>query len=99
MSLTSPSALMRAVVQSKTLKILAMHDCRPDAEDIEAMAAALTRQPPPYEEVEGATAAAAPEPTCTLENVAFFGDNRPSDIRHQRAYASLIGGEVTTSAA
>ncbi|XP_077545973.1 uncharacterized protein LOC144158754 [Haemaphysalis longicornis] len=96
----SPSALLRAAVQSKSLKILAVHECCPDAEDLEVMAAALTRHPPPYEEQAGEGAAAAalasPEPTSTLENLSFFGDSRPASIRKQRAYAWLIGGVLKT---
>ncbi|XP_049513707.1 uncharacterized protein LOC125940958 [Dermacentor silvarum] len=54
-----PSALLAAVVQSKTLTALAVHACSIRTEDIEAMASALTLP--------------APSPACDGENAESCG--------------------------
>lgn len=86
----TPSAVLKAAVQSPSLRSLIVNRCVISAPDVRAMAAALTRRPPSPATAEGATAA-PPSPTSHLENLSFLSCGG-TDARLQRAYASLIGG-------
>ncbi|KAH6919908.1 hypothetical protein HPB50_029104 [Hyalomma asiaticum] len=64
----SPSALLKAVVQSETLRSLTVHECRIEAEDIEALASALSVNPLP----QRLDARKSPSPPrFRLEKLAF----------------------------
>ncbi|XP_049513706.1 uncharacterized protein LOC119431675 [Dermacentor silvarum] len=88
----TPSALLSAVVQSQTLTTLSVNACSFRAEDIEAMASALTLHPPfPTRDGEGVTEVAPLPPTSRLENLTFTSC-KSCDSRLDQAYANLIGG-------
>ncbi|XP_070397110.1 protein NLRC3-like isoform X2 [Dermacentor albipictus] len=88
----TPSALLAAVVQSKTLTSLAVHACWIRTKDIEAMASALTLPAPsPACDGEGVTDV-PPSPTNTSLKELNFINCVPYDSRLQQAYADLIGG-------
>ncbi|KAK8762362.1 hypothetical protein V5799_026371 [Amblyomma americanum] len=96
----TPSAVLRAALQSSSLKSLTVRFFTINAEDIEAMAAALTRLPPPYAIVTSAAESPARCPpaakrTSCLERLDFFGCTS-REPRLQRAYASLIAGKNFT---
>ncbi|KAK8765582.1 hypothetical protein V5799_031810 [Amblyomma americanum] len=87
----SPSAVLRAAVQSSSLKSLSVHWFAIRAEDIEAMAAALTRRPPSYAILPGAAEKPPRTQTSRLERLAFF-DCIECKPHVQAAYGTLIGG-------
>ncbi|XP_070397104.1 uncharacterized protein [Dermacentor albipictus] len=86
----NPSALLKAAVQSVSLRTLTVNTCFIAAPDVRAMAAALTRRPPSPATLRGATAA-PPSPTSRLENLSFINCPK-TGLPLQRAYANLIGG-------
>ncbi|XP_077497734.1 uncharacterized protein LOC144108353 [Amblyomma americanum] len=81
----TPSAVLRAAVQSCSLKSLAVHKFTILAEDIEVMAAGLTRHPPSY-----AMEKSPRTRTSSLEKLSFFDSKRKPGL--QAAYGKLIGG-------
>ncbi|KAH6945441.1 hypothetical protein HPB50_008473 [Hyalomma asiaticum] len=85
----SPSPLLRAAVRSKTLRSLAVHQCRIEAQDIEVMAYALTRSPLATEIDAGTT---PPPPVSPLRKLVFENCVECS-LRLEAAYAKLIGGK------
>ncbi|KAK8779573.1 hypothetical protein V5799_019085 [Amblyomma americanum] len=88
----TPSAVLRAAVQSSSLKSLTVRSFIILTKDIEAMAAALMRHPPSY---ASGTSALPPPPTSRMESLTFLGC--PTyDLRLQRALAALIGGKDFT---
>ncbi|XP_070397116.1 uncharacterized protein [Dermacentor albipictus] len=91
-----PSAFLRAVVQSPSLTLLSLQSCRFRAEDVEAMAAALTLHPPRRTSAtwgDGVTAVTPPALAIRLQTLEFKYCAQP-DRRLEKAYASLIGGGV-----
>ncbi|XP_050032147.1 uncharacterized protein [Dermacentor andersoni] len=92
----NPSALLKAAVQSVSLRTLTVNACFIAAPDIRAMAAALTRRPPSPATLRGATAA-PPSPTSRLEHLSFANCPK-TDLPLQRAYANLIGGVLLSLA-
>ncbi|XP_077497690.1 uncharacterized protein LOC144108299 [Amblyomma americanum] len=88
---STPSAVLRAALQSSSLKSLTVNFFTILAEDIEAMAAALTQRPPSCTAGTDATAGLTPASTSHLESLTFYYCT-PCDPRLQRAYAALIGG-------
>lgn len=84
----SPSALLKAVVQSNTLRSLTVHECRIEVEDIEALASALSVNPLP----RGLHTQTSPSPPrFRLEKLAFKSCKRCTGSL-EAAYAKLIGG-------
>lgn len=91
-----PSAFLRAVVQSPSLTLLSLQSCRFRAEDVEAMATALTLHPPSRTSAtwgDGVTAVVPPALAIRLQTLEFKYCAQP-DRRLEKAYASLIGGGV-----
>ncbi|KAH6921447.1 hypothetical protein HPB50_000595 [Hyalomma asiaticum] len=87
----SPTALLQAAVQSKSLRTLTVRDCRNQAQDIEALASALRLNPfPPVKDAEPAS----PPPRSRLRNLTFKNCT-PGDYILEAAYAKLIGGKST----
>ncbi|XP_070397106.1 uncharacterized protein [Dermacentor albipictus] len=87
----SPSALLSAVVQSQTLKSLTVDTCAVQAEDINALAAALTLRPP-YLRRDGKQVPPFP-PRGRIERLTFI-NCISGDLRLDQAYGNLIGGVV-----
>lgn len=87
----SPSALLSAVVQSQTLKSLTVDTCAVRAEDIDALAAALTLRPP-YLRRDGKQVLPFP-PRGRIERLTFI-NCISRDLRMDQAYGNLIGGVV-----
>lgn len=86
-----PSGVLRAAVQSSTLKSLSVRLFTIHSADIFDMAAALRRNPPSYASASGAPGKAATTQPRGLERLAFFGCTM-SDQSVEVAYAALIGG-------
>ncbi|KAH7975989.1 hypothetical protein HPB52_007246 [Rhipicephalus sanguineus] len=87
----SPSALLEAVVQSPTLTSLSVQECLIRAEDIAAMAAALTLSSRPPTLDAGDTTDVGPR-VNSLKKLEFRGCMGDGP-RVQAAYADLIGGK------
>ncbi|KAL1466964.1 hypothetical protein MTO96_026344 [Rhipicephalus appendiculatus] len=87
----SPSALLKAAVQSQSLRRLHINSCTIKARDIEEMAKELTQ--PPASPASGKSSPPGPaSPSRCLEELGFyrcFG----CDPAVEGAYASLIGGK------
>ncbi|XP_075526323.1 uncharacterized protein LOC142558044 [Dermacentor variabilis] len=92
--LTSPSALLRGAVRSGSLRCLNIYSCQASVADINELAVALTRRPPPPSSFKG-TSSEPLTPTSRLERLGFF-NFAECDVDLERAYASLIGGEYCT---
>ncbi|XP_054925233.1 uncharacterized protein [Dermacentor andersoni] len=88
--LTSPSALLRGAVQSKSLRCLNVYFCQASVADINELAIALTRRPLSPSSFEG-TSSEPVKPTSRLQRLGFF-HFAECDADLERAYASLIGG-------
>ncbi|KAH7973845.1 hypothetical protein HPB49_005590 [Dermacentor silvarum] len=88
--LTSPSALLKAAVQSSSLRCLNVYSCQASLKEINEMVNALTRRPLSPSSSEDSTSAPL-TPTSRLEKLGFFYFAE-GDALLERAYASLIGG-------
>ncbi|XP_050031645.1 uncharacterized protein [Dermacentor andersoni] len=89
---STPSALLKAAVVSPALRSLKVQRCALRAEDVEAMASALTlHMPSRAREGECSADMAPPPPTSRLEELIFL-QCAPCDSRLEEAYADLIGG-------
>ncbi|KAH6921449.1 hypothetical protein HPB50_000597 [Hyalomma asiaticum] len=81
----TPTALLKAAVQSKSLRSLTLHKCGLEVQDIQDMASALTFNPL-YRGCD------APSARTKLQRLTF-NNCGPSSVNMDKAFAKLIGGK------
>lgn len=95
-TIANPTAVLKAAVESPSLKTLVVNECRLSWQDIVFMGSALTRGPPSRASVLGGASASKP-PTSVLENL-FFTRCRKEQNEEERddilefAFSRLISG-------
>lgn len=87
----SVSAVLKAAMESPSLKLLFIHACPITAGDIAALSVALKREPP--KTPASSESSTTPTPTGRLEVLGFF-NCISGDSRLEKLYASLIEGKL-----